>query len=147
MFSKSMLIACAVAALAANPARASCPAATESDIHGAYETWLSAYKARDLGGTMAIFDKAVVFQFQGSPDAGWNDLKAGYQSEFAGSSKGDWVPEFRKIEVSGDLAAAFLNWTFVKAGTAVQTNVSVDLFRRTPACTWSIVRSMNYPRK
>jgi ketosteroid isomerase-like protein len=145
---RSALFAAVLSAFAfAAPAMAACPAGTADDIRAAYSRWLASYGARDLDGTMAIFDKDVVFQFQGAPDAGWNALKKGYQIEFAHPSDDTWTPVFGQIAVSADLGAAFATWTLTKSGKATQQNVSVDLFRRNAVCEWHIVRSLNYPKK
>lgn len=129
------------------PACGACTAGSPDDIRAAYSRWLAADDAHDLDGTMAIFDKDVVFQFQGAPDSGWNALKTSYQSDFASKSDGKWSPAFDQIEVSGDLAAAFATWSLTISGKYVQQNVSMDLFRRNAACEWHIIRSLNYPKK
>jgi len=80
-----------------------------------------------------------------APDEGGGALKASWKVGFV--SDGKWSPFFDRVEVSGDLAAAFATWTLTKAGKATQQNVSVDIFRRTAECDWHIVRSLNYPKK
>jgi ketosteroid isomerase-like protein len=129
------------------PASGACPVALPADIREAYSRWLAADDAHDIDGTMAIFDKDVVFQFQGAPDVGWKELKASYQTDFAAPSDGKWAPTFDRIEVSGDLAAAFATWAYTKSGKVTQQNVSVDIFRRNSGCDWHIIRSLNYPKK
>jgi ketosteroid isomerase-like protein len=129
------------------PAHAACPAASADDIRKAYTAWLAADEAKDVDKVMAIFDKKVVFQFQGAPDADWNALRASYVAEYAAHQDGKWSPHFDEIEASGDMAAAFATWSMMKDGKAVQTNISVDLFRRNDACEWHIVHSLNYPKK
>ncbi|HEX4860523.1 MAG TPA: nuclear transport factor 2 family protein [Rhizomicrobium sp.] len=138
----AILACCATAANAAPCAKDGAP-----EIKAVYDRWLAAYRAHDLDGTMSIFAADVVFQFQGAPDASWQDLKASYAQEFASKSAGMWSPEFRSIEVSDDLAAAFSEWRLVENGTAKAHNNSIDLFRRDAACHWHIVRSLNYPLK
>lgn len=135
------------ASLLAAPAHAACPAASADDIRKAYAAWLAADEAKDIDGVMSIFDKSVVFQFQGAPDADWAALRASYVTEFAAQQDGKWSPHFDNIEVSGDMAAAFATWSLLKDGKAAQTNISVDLFRRNAACAWHIVHSLNYPKK
>jgi len=130
---------------------APCPKNGPEDLKAVYTHWLAAYHAKDLDGTMAIFSPDVVFQFQGAPDANWSDLKSSYKSEFASKEEGIWSPEFRSIEVSGDLAAAFSEWQFVVSENGRDQvkahNNSIDLFRRDAACHWHITRSLNYPLK
>jgi ketosteroid isomerase-like protein len=128
-------------------ARAACPAASGNDIHQAYTAWLAADEAKDVDKVMSIFDKKVVFQFQGAPDADWNALRASYVAQYASHQDGKWSPHFDSIEASGDMAAAFATWSLMKDGKVVQTNISVDLFRRNDACEWHIVHSLNYPKK
>jgi ketosteroid isomerase-like protein len=134
-------------ALWTGPAQAACPTANADDIRQAYAAWLAADDAKDIDRVMAIFDKSVVFQFQGAPDADWNALKASYVAEFAAHQDGKWSPHFDNIEVSGDMAAAFATWSLLKDGKAAQSNISVDLFRRNAVCAWHIVHSLNYPKK
>jgi uncharacterized protein (TIGR02246 family) len=146
--SRSTILSLALfAALLTTPTLAACPAGSADDIRAAYTRWLAADDAHDLDGTMAIFDRDVVFEFQGAPDSGWDALKASYKAEFASASAGKWTPSFDHMELSGDLAAAFATWTYTKSGKATQQNVSVDVFRRNAACDWHIVRSLNYPKK
>lgn len=130
-----------------SPAEAACPAASADDIRKAYTAWLAADAAKDVDKVMSIFDKRVVFQFQGSPDADWAALRASYVAQYASHQDGTWSPHFDNIEVSGDMAAAFATWSFLKDGKAAQTNISVDVFRRDDACAWHIVHSLNYPKK
>ena len=137
------VFACCATAVGAAP----CAKDDAAAITTVYDHWLAAYRAHDIDGTMAIFAPNVVFQFQGAPDAGWSDLKASYAREFSSKASGAWSPEFRSIEVSDDLAAAFSEWRLVENGTAKAHNNSIDLFRRDAACHWHIVRSLNYPLK
>lgn len=135
------------AILVAAPARAACPDASANDIRKAYAAWLAADQAKDIENVMSIFDRSVVFQFQGAPDADWNALRASYVAQYASHQDGTWSPHFDSIEISGDMAAAFATWSFLKDNKVTQTNISMDLFRRTPSCTWHIVHSLNYPKK
>jgi len=143
IFLAAMVLACCATAADAAP----CAKDGAPEIKAVYDHWLAAYRAHDLDGTMAIFAPDVVFQFQGAPDAGWSDLKASYAQEFAGHASGAWSPEFRSIEVSDDLAAAFSEWKLVQDGAVKAHNNSIDLFRRDAVCHWHIVRSLNYPLK
>lgn len=145
---RSTVFSLALSALVlSGPALGACSVGSPDDIRSTYSRWLAADDARDIDGTMAIFDKDVIFQFQGAPDVGWKELKASYLTDFATPSDGKWAPTFGQIDVSGDLAAAFAIWTYAKSGKVTQQNVSVDLFRRDTACSWHIVHSLNYPKK
>jgi uncharacterized protein (TIGR02246 family) len=144
---KSLAAAALLVCCAGVAGAAPCPTDGPAQIEAVYDRWLAAYRAHDLDGTMAIFAADVVFQFQGAPDASWSDLKASYAQEFASKSAGAWSPEFRSVEVSDDLAAAFSEWRLVGGGAAKAHNNSIDLFKRDAACHWHIVRSLNYPLK
>lgn len=139
-----------IAALALALAAATCPLATEASLHATFDAWVAAYDARDLQGTMAIFDPSVVFQFQGTPDQSYADLESGYRTDFAHADPTQkWVPTFESVIVSGNLADMFSTWRLEinKDGAAqvVQTNHGVDVFRRGADCRWRIVHSLNYP--
>jgi ketosteroid isomerase-like protein len=130
-------------------AASSCPPATEASVRGAFETWLVAYRSRDLAGTMAIFDPRVRFQFQGAPDLDWAALRRGYVAEFAATAQSEWRPVWDQIIVSGDLATAFANWREHVGGASEPRaeNRAVDVLRRGEGCRWRIVRSLNYPAR
>ncbi|MBV9991414.1 MAG: DUF4440 domain-containing protein [Alphaproteobacteria bacterium] len=144
----SALVAPLMAACSA-AASASCAPSAPDDLKAAYATWQAAYRAHDLDGTMAIFSRDVVFQFQGAPDMDWQALRRSYESEFAAASGEEWVAEPGSIEVSGDLGVVFSQWRLVPhaAGAAKAHNNSVDTFKRDGTCRWRIVRSLNYPLK
>ena len=128
-------------------AASACPPATEASVRATFEDWLVAYRARDLTGTMAIFDPRVRFQFQGSPDLDWAALRRNYQAEFAATARSEWRAEWDQIIVSGDLATAFATWR-EHVGDAPEPraeNRSVDVLQRGEGCRWRIVRSLNYP--
>jgi ketosteroid isomerase-like protein len=135
-----MLLAAALAAMA-------CPPATEAQVRVTYDAWLVAYRARDLAGTMAIFDPGVRFAFQGAPDVDWTALRRSYQAEFAATASSEWRPQWDQIMVSGDMAVAFASWREYVGGSDAPRaeNRSVDVFRRGEGCRWRIVRSLNYP--
>lgn len=128
----------------------SCPVATESAIRAEYSHWLTAYRAKDISGTMAIFDPGIRFQFQGAPDQGFQDLKSGYLNEFSSRSTVTWEPVWDQILVSGKMAAAFATWRGLLAQESAERRViaenrSTDIFVRGSDCRWRIVRSLNYP--
>ena len=133
--------------LAALAAAAPCPPPSEAGVRGAFETWLAAYRARDLEGVMAIFDPEVRFQFQGSLDLDWAALRRNYQAEFAATAASEWRARWDEVIVSGDLAVAFASWGEHVGGSAEPRaeNRAVDILRRGEGCRWRIVRSANYP--
>jgi ketosteroid isomerase-like protein len=111
--------------------------------------WLAAYRDGDLKGTMAIFDPAVRFQFQGAQDQGWADLRKRYQREFAAKPSVEWRPLWEQVMVSGNLATAFATWSEHVANNPEPRAIirTVDVLRRGKDCRWRIVRSVNYPLK
>lgn len=133
----------AALALAAAP----CPPASEAEVRAAFEQWLAAYRARDLAGTMAIFDPQVRFEFQGSPDLDWAALRRNYAAEFAATAQSEWRPQWDEILISGELAIAFAGWREHVGGATEPraANRAVDILRRGEGCRWRIVRSANYP--
>lgn len=128
-------------------AASACPPATEASVRAAFEDWLAAYRARDLGRTMAIFDPEVRFHFQGSPDLDWTALRRNYQAEFAATAVSEWRAEWDQVLVSGELAIAFATWREHVGGATEPRaeNRAVDTLRRGESCRWRIVRSLNYP--
>lgn len=126
---------------------ASCPPASEAEVRAEFERWLAAYRSRDLENVMAIFDPAVRFEFQGSPDLDWAALRRNYQAEFAATAQSEWRPQWDEVLISGDLAIAFASWRehVGGAGEPRAVNRAVDILRRGEGCRWRIVRSSNYP--
>lgn len=135
--------------LAAAAAVAQCPPPSERQVRNSFVNWLAAYRGRDVDRTMAIFDPAVRFHFQGAPDRGWADLRKGYQKEFAATASSEWRPMWEQVMVSGNLATAFATWSeYVGTNPKPRAaNRAVDVLRRGKDCRWRIVRSVNYPLK
>ena len=133
--------------LAALLAAAACPPADEAGVRAAFDAWLTAYRGRDLAGTMAIFDPAVRFAFQGGPDLDWAALRRNYQAEFAVTAQSEWRPIWDEVIVSGDMAIAFASWRehVGDSATPRAENRAADVLRRGEGCRWRIVRSLNYP--
>ena len=128
-------------------AAATCPPASEAEVRATFQAWLAAYRARDLAGTMAIFDPQVRFVFQGAPDADWSALRRGYQAEFAATASSEWRAQWDEVIVSGDTAIAFASWHEHVGGseTPRAENRAADVLRRGEGCRWRVVRSLNYP--
>ena len=136
--------------LALAAAHAHCPRATQQDVRARFDQWNRAYSARDLEGTMAIFERDVRFQFQGAPDADWAALEKSYREEFAKPSQIRWVPEWEQVVLSGDVAASFSRWRAIAKGPNGKDqlradNRGVDVLKRGSDCQWRIIRSLNYP--
>ena len=135
--------------LAAAAMASQCPAPSPRQVRSTLVNWLTAYRGRDLNGTMAIFDPAVRFEFQGVPDQGWADLRKRYQREFGAKPAVEWRPVWEQVMVSGNLANAFPTWSeYVGSNPKPRAVVrTVDVLRRGKDCRWRIVRSVNYPLK
>ena len=133
--------------LAALLTAAACPPAGEAEVRATFDAWLVAYRARDLAGTMAIFDPGVRFAFQGSPDLDWHALRRNYQAEFAATAESEWRPQWDEVVVSGEMAVAFASWRehVGDSDTPRTENRAADILRRGEGCRWRIVRSLNYP--
>jgi uncharacterized protein (TIGR02246 family) len=120
-----------------------------------FRAWLRAYRSADLAGTMAIFDPAVVFAFQGQKDQSFKDLEDGYRSAFAGRKpdvESEWVPHVDEIYAEGRTAFVRSIWELrVRehggAAIAKARNRSIDVLRRGEDGRWRIFRSLNYPEK
>ena len=127
--------------------------AAAREIWGTFERWLAAYSSRDLKGTMVIFDREVVFSFQGSPDQGYKELETGYVQDFKSSAPGtEWVPKAQEVYAAANLGFVRSVWELhVKnAAGAVEVkarNRSLDVLRRDNTGSWMIIRSINYPDK
>lgn len=130
-------------------ANTACPPATEASVRAAFDEWLVAFRARDLEGTMRIFDPEVRFAYQGLPDAGWNSLRQSYETEFAATARSEWRGEWEEVIVSGDLATAIARWREYVGGASEprSENRAVDILRRGEDCRWRIIRSLNYPAR
>jgi ketosteroid isomerase-like protein len=135
--------------LAAAVMASQCPAPSPRQVRSTLVNWLTAYRGRDLNGTMAIFDPGVRYQLQGSLDQGWADLRKRYQREFAAKPSVEWQPVWEQVMVSGNLATAFSTWSEIVARNPRPRTVTrtVDILRRGKDCRWRIVRSVNYPMK
>ena len=137
----AMVFALAVAALQGTaPAT---PCGGQTGIRTTYESWMDAYRRRDLAGTMAIFSRDVQFSFQGSPDARYGDLKASYQREFSGKAGSRWVPTYDSVSAGGNLGVMIGRWRLMRNDKEIVRNRGVDILR-CDGGNWSIVRSMNY---
>ena len=126
-----------------------CPPPSERQVRNTFSNWFVAYRSRDLEVTMAIFDPAVRFHFQGVPDQGRADLRKRYQKEFTATASSEWRPKWEQVMVSGNLATAFATWSEHVGGKPKPraVNRAVDILRRGKDCRWRIVRSLNYPLK
>ena len=141
-----------LASLSSTAAAAHCPPANGAQIRGEFTRWMKAYDSHDLAGTMAIFDRRVRFEFQGSPEQNWKALEQGYTRSFARAGHATWVPAWDQVLVSGQLATAFSTWRAVVTEPGGKPEVraenrGVDVLQRGADCHWRIVHSLNFPLK
>ncbi len=120
-------------------------------VQAVFAQWSKAYEARDLNGTMSIFDPGVAFVFQGDQERSWTELEAGYRSDFAKGQKGRWIQALQEIYADGNLAIVSSVWSYeltVDGKTkTLARNRSMDVLRLGADKKWRIFRSMNYPEK
>ena len=127
-------------------------AKASAEVWGAFQSWLQAYKNGDVVGIMAIFDRDVVFSFQGSEDQSFADLQRGYDADLKARAPGTtWVPLVEQVYADGNLAFVRAAWELrVSDASGVAEvkarNQSLDVLRNV-AGRWRIIRSINYPDK
>ena len=123
-----------------------------AQIWGQFERWLDAYAKGDLESVMSIFDRQIVFLFQGAKDQGYADLRRSYEADFKTKAPGArWVPVVEEIYAREDMGIVRAIWEFrvtsANGGEEVKArNRSLDVFHLT-AEGWKLLRSINYPEK
>jgi ketosteroid isomerase-like protein len=123
-----------------------------AEVWSSYQSWLQAYKSGDIAGVMAIFDRDVVFSFQGSKDQLYADLQRGYEVDLKARTPGTiWVPLVEQVYADNNLAFVRAVWELRVSGAAGSVEVkvrnqSLDVLRNV-AGHWRIIRSINYPDK
>jgi ketosteroid isomerase-like protein len=147
--SAAALLACALHAFTATAHAADVPmtgdAVEAAQVWDTFEHWLRAYEAGDLERIMAIFDPAVIFEFQGSPDADAAALRRDYEADLKARAPGTrWVPRVEEVHAEGSMAFVRSVWELDVAGKVRQRNRSLDVFHRHDG-RWAILRSINYP--
>jgi ketosteroid isomerase-like protein len=121
--------------------------AEAAQVWATFEHWMKAYEAGDLDGIMAIFDPAVIFEFQGGPDATADMLRRDYAADLKSRMSGTrWVPQVEEVHAEGSTAFVRSMWELHVGDKVTQRNRSMDVFQRRDG-HWSILRSMNYPAK
>lgn len=153
------IVAAAAMGSAGAPSRAadvpmSGDVAASAEVWSTFESWLRAYAAGDMPHVMAIFDSDVVFEFQGSKDESFDDLRRDYESDFKTRTPGTaWRPRVEEIHAQGDMAFVRSVWELHVPGQGegapdrvAQRNRSLDVFTRHDG-RWRIIRSINYPEK
>jgi uncharacterized protein (TIGR02246 family) len=125
-----------------------------AEVWRTFESWLQAYATGDMQHVMTIFDREVVFEFQGSKDESFDDLRRDYDIDFKTRARGTtWKPRVEEVRAQGDMAFVRSVWELHVAGqgdgapeTIAQRNRSLDVFCKHDG-QWRIIRSINYPEK
>jgi len=125
-----------------------------AEVWRTFESWLQAYATGDIQRVMTIFDRDVVFEFQGSKDESFDDLRRDYDNDFRTRAPGTaWKPRVEEVRAQGDMAFVRSVWELHVAGQGdgapdgiAQRNRSLDVFCRKDG-RWQITRSINYPEK
>ena len=125
-----------------------------AEVWRTFEDWLQAYAAGDMQHVMTIFDREVVFEFQGSKDESFDDLRRDYEVDFETRARGTtWQPRVEEVRAQGDMAFVRSVWELHVAArgegapeTIAQRNRSLDVFCRRDG-RWRIIRSINYPEQ
>jgi ketosteroid isomerase-like protein len=121
--------------------------AAAAQVWSTFEHWLKAYEAGDLDGIMAIFDRDVIFEFQGGPDANADMLRRDYADDLKARAAGTrWVPRVEEVHADGNTAFVRSIWELHVGDRVTQRNRSMDVFQRRDG-HWTILRSINYPAK
>lgn len=130
------------------PARAD-RAADRAAITARLQAWAAAFNARDARGACDLFARDLISMVPGSPPAGRNTV---CQRLAAALARPDprlrYSPDICEIIVSGDIAVVRLFWTLTaeRNGTReTSSEAGMDLFRRQPDGTWSIIRFLSFP--
>src|SRR5208282_1451454 len=86
-------------------------AKSSTEVWSSYQSWLQAYKVGDVAEIMAIFDRDVVFSFQGSKDQSYADLQRGYEVDLKERTPGTiWVPLVEQVYADSNLAFVRAAW-------------------------------------
>jgi uncharacterized protein (TIGR02246 family) len=123
-----------------------------AEVWSTFQAWLHAYDAGDLTQIMAIFDRGVVFAFQGAKDQSYDHLRRSYESDLKTRTPGTtWVPDVEEIYSDGRLAFVRSIWELHVFSATTQDQVkarnrSLDVLRK-EAGSWRIIRSINYPER
>lgn len=121
--------------------------AAAAQVWATFERWMKAYEAGDLEGIMAIFDRDVIFEFQGGPDANADMLRRDYADDLKSRAAGTrWVPRVEEVHADGNTAFVRAMWELHVGDKVTQRNRSMDVFQRRDG-HWNILRSMNYSAK
>jgi len=98
---------------------------------------------------MSVFDKSVVLSYQGTPDANYEEIKAGFEYDFKNDPPGTgWKGFPEESHQEGNLAIVVAHWEYyvtTRGTTETRQRIrSIDVLKRTQG-KWKIVRTINYP--
>jgi uncharacterized protein (TIGR02246 family) len=122
------------------------------EVWASFRSWTEAYDKGDLTQIMAIFDRGVVFAFQGGKDQSYEDLRHGYEDDLKSRLPGTtWVPSVEEVYADENLAFVRAIWELHVTNATAQVQVkarnrSLDVLRKVDG-QWRIFRSINYPEK
>jgi uncharacterized protein (TIGR02246 family) len=136
----------------ASPVKLSGDANGAGEVWATFQSWVKAYDAGDVARIMDIFDKGVVFSFQGNRDESYDDLRRDYEADMKTRKPGtSWVPQVEEVYAEGKLAFVRSIWELRVSSEPAQSQVkarnrSMDVLRKDDG-KWHIIRSINYPEK
>jgi steroid delta-isomerase len=113
------------------------------------QDWASAFNARDTRRVCDLFSPDLISTVPDSQDAG-KDVVCDRLRKLltAGGPQLCYSPDIQEIIVSGDLAVVRLIWTLTArhdGETEISKESGLDIFRRQPDGTWTIIRFMALP--
>jgi len=121
----------------------------EPGIQQLYSQFSAAFAKRDINSLMAVFDKTVTLSYQGTDDANFEQIKAGFEYDFKNDPPGTtWAGFPEESHQEGNLAIVIAHWeNYVMSNGAKlrrQRIRSIDVLNRSGG-QWKIVRTVNYP--
>jgi len=143
-------LAVLIAGLAGTQIRAQTTDSAQSAIRAAIMQWTADFNARNSREICNLFAPDLRYDYQGSPERGYQDVCGLLQRSLTDPNKRySYSPNIKEIMVSGDLAIVRLTWTLtVKtegvAGDVTAEEPGMDIFRRQPDGSWKIIRYVAY---
>jgi ketosteroid isomerase-like protein len=122
----------------------------QNEIRAALLKWTADFNARNSRDICNLFALDLRYDYQGSPERGYQDVCALLQRSLNDPSKRySYSPAIKEIIIAGDLAIVRLTWTLtVKtegvAGEITAEEPGMDVFRKQPDGSWKIIRYVAY---
>jgi len=122
----------------------------QDEIRAALLKWTADFNARNARDICNLFAPDLRYDFQGSPERGYQDVCALLQRSLNDPSKRySYSAAIKEIIVSGDLAVVRLTWTLTvktdgAAGEITSEEPGIDVFRKQPDGSWKIIRYVAY---